>query len=219
MPRPSPAAPESMTKQLYPVTRDLHLYAGLFLSPFLVVFALSVFFLVHSWVPGSGAAVLSRNVDDVTIPADFEQLKGREQLAAARAVLDEVGVGGEIWNLRYIPRDRRMSITVNFPGRETIVDLSVATRTAVITRREPGLWDAMIYLHKLPGPHLVAIRGNSPFMQAWRWLADATVYLLIFITGSGLYLWAMLRAERRVGLMLLAAGALSFGGLVYAVVG
>ncbi|MSU73035.1 MAG: hypothetical protein EXS43_11965 [Opitutus sp.] len=208
-----------MSKQFYPLTRDLHLYVGLFLSPFILVFAISVFFLVHSWVPGSGAASQTRNATELTLPADFEQLKGPEQLAATRTLLDQIGVAGEIWNLRYTPRDRRMAITVNVPGRETVVDLNVAARTATITRRDPGMWDAMIYLHKLPGPHLVAIRGNSAFMQVWRWLADATVYLVIFLTLSGVYLWAVLRAERRLGLVLLAAGALSFGGLVYAVVG
>ena len=80
------------------------------------------------------------------------------------------------------------------------------------------MWDATVLLHKMPGPHNVAIRGNTTFMQVWRWLADATVYLLMFLSVSGVYLWAVLRSERRVGLALLAAGALSFAGLVYAVI-
>ena len=55
-------------------------------------------------------------------------------------------------------------------------------------------------------------------MRAWRVLADATVYLFLFITLSGIYLWVALRAERRVGLVLILAGAGTFGGLVYAIV-
>ena len=54
-------------------------------------------------------------------------------------------------------------------------------------------------------------------MRMWRLGADATVYLLLFITVSGIYLWAALKAERRVGLLLLLAGAGTFWGLVYAV--
>ena len=46
--------------------------------------------------------------------------------------------------------------------------------------------------------------------------ADATVYLLLFLSLSGVYLWTMLRAERRVGVILLSAGAVSFFGIVYA---
>jgi hypothetical protein len=53
-------------------------------------------------------------------------------------------------------------------------------------------------------------------MQAWRWLADTTACLILFISVSGIYLWYVLRAERRVGFVLLFAGALSFFGLAYA---
>ena len=107
---------------------------------------------------------------------------------------------------------------MNVPGSETVVNIQTDTKAATIARRSTGLADALIYLHKLPGPHLVAIRGNSFFMQVWRGLADATVYLILFLTASGGYLWAVLRAERRVGLAMLAAGALSLGGIVYALV-
>ena len=40
-------------KQFYAVSRDLHLYFGLFISPLVLVFAIGVFFLVHGWIPGT----------------------------------------------------------------------------------------------------------------------------------------------------------------------
>jgi hypothetical protein len=57
---------------------------------------------------------------------------------------------------------------------------------------------------------------NWFYMQLWRGLADTTAYLILFISVSGIYLWYVLRAERRVGFVLLFAGALSFFGLAYA---
>jgi hypothetical protein len=54
-------------------------------------------------------------------------------------------------------------------------------------------------------------------MGAWRVLADATTYLFLFITLSGIYLWLALRAERRVGLILILAGAGTVCGLVYVI--
>ena len=39
----------------------------------------------------------------------------------------------------------------------------------------------------------------------------------LFITVSGIYLWVALKAERRVGLVLVLAGAITFWGLVYAI--
>ena len=53
-------------------------------------------------------------------------------------------------------------------------------------------------------------------IRIWRWFADATVYSLFFISVSGIYLWTVLRAERRVGIVLIASGAFSFFGIVYA---
>ena len=34
-------------RRFYLTTRDLHLYVGLFVSPFVLVFSVSVFYLVH----------------------------------------------------------------------------------------------------------------------------------------------------------------------------
>jgi hypothetical protein len=210
-----------MQKRFYLVTRDLHLYAGLFISPFVVLFALSVFVLVH---PSSSARPAStvlpaQSVQNLEIPPGVENLSGRARVDAVRSLLDQARVHGEIGFIRYIPKERRLSIPVNVPGRETTFDLDLHTKTATITGRETGVWDALIVLHKLPGPHLVDIRMNWLPMLVWRWLADATVYLVLFISASGIYLWTVLRSERRVGIAMLIAGAVFFFGMVYALAG
>lgn len=46
-----------MGRRLYVVTRDLHLYAGLFLSPFVVLFAVTVFYVAHSRAGSESAPV------------------------------------------------------------------------------------------------------------------------------------------------------------------
>src|SRR5258708_6738864 len=46
-------------KRLYAFTRDLHLYLGLFICPTVLVFAVSVFFLVHAWIPGASKQSVS----------------------------------------------------------------------------------------------------------------------------------------------------------------
>ena len=97
-----------------------------------------------------------------------------------------------------------------------MVDLNTDTRSAAITGRATGMWNALVYLHKMPGQHNANIRGNWIFLRIWKWLADATVYLVLFLSVSGIYLWAVLRAERRIGWTLMGAGACSFFGLVYA---
>jgi len=54
-------------------------------------------------------------------------------------------------------------------------------------------------------------------MRLWAWLADTTIYLLLFATASGIYLWLLLRAERKAGLVFMGVGALSFAVSVLAV--
>jgi hypothetical protein len=80
------------------------------------------------------------------------------------------------------------------------VSISLASREATIVTRETGLADALVILHKSPGQHGPHIRMNWFYMRAWRWMADATVYLILFISVSGIYLWYVLRAERSGGI-------------------
>jgi hypothetical protein len=208
-----------MQRRIYLITRDLHLYSGLFLSPFVLLFAFSVFALVHpsSSGPASGA-IETAHMENLSVPTNLEALSGRARVDAVRDLLDQAGVHGEIGFIRHFPKQRRLSIPVSVPGRETTLDLDIVTRMATISRRDTGISDALILLHKSPGPHLADIRMNWLPMRVWRWLADVTVYLLLFITASGIYLWTVLRSERRTGIALLIAGAVSFFGLVYALV-
>ena len=100
---------------------------------------------------------------------------------------------------------------------DAIVDLDYEQRSATVTSKRQSLGDAVIYLHKMPGPHNADVRGNSRLVRGWRIVADATAYLLMFLTVSGIYLWVALKAERRIGFALIAAGTVSFFGLVYVI--
>ena len=201
-------------KTLYRWTRDLHLYLGLFVSPFLVAFAVSVFFLNHAKVDTSAVSSIA-TVRDIAVPAGMERTQGREAVDLARKIVDQVGVTGEIGFVRYLGKERRLVIPVSRPGVETVVDVDVSKRTAVVSRRITSVMESIAYLHKSPGPHNAVLRGNWFWTRVWRWLTDGTVYLLLFSSVSGLYLWFTIRAERRVGLVLLGAGAMTFVAFLY----
>ena len=201
-------------KVLYRWTRDLHLYLGLFVSPFVVAFAVSVFFLNHAKVDTNAVTSIAK-VSDVAIPAGIESTRGREAVDRAREIVDQVGVTGEIGFVRYLSKEQRLVIPVSTPGAETVVDVDISTRTAVVSRRTTGVLESIAYLHKSPGPHNAVLRGNWFWTRVWKWLADGTVYLLLFSSVSGLYLWFTIRAERRIGWVLLGAGALTFVALIH----
>lgn len=200
--------------RVYGLTRDLHLYVGLFLSPFVLVFALSVVFLNHTWLPwGMDAGKGETRQVAVTLPDEPDNLE------LARRIQRQIGVPGEIDFINRNLKRQRLSFPITSPGRTTTVRVDLASGVAELEQRETGVWDAMVYLHKMPGPHNVSVRGNWVMTRIWGWLADATVYLLLFVTASGVYLWMVLKAERRAGLIFLGAGVLSFVGIVATIVG
>lgn len=199
-------------QSLNSLTRTLHLYTGLFVSPFVVIFALSVFVMAHAAMPWGGKDAPEQVRQIAFTPPNIE-----DNLLFAKEVQRRLGLRGEV---DYVGRRKEsgvITIPIRQPGRTTTLSLDTVANTATIATRESGFWDAVVYLHMKPGPHNIAMQGNSQPMRLWAWLADATIYLLLFATASGIYLWLLLRAERKAGLAFMGLGALSFAAAVMAV--
>jgi hypothetical protein len=202
---------------IYRWIRDLHLYLGLFVSPFVLLFASSVLFLNHTKV-ATDAWTSLEIVRDLKVPEGIETLRGPGAIAPAKAILAQIDVSGEVGFTRYVQATHHLVFPVSRPGLEAMVDVDLAGGSATVSRRYTSFWEALAYLHKMPGPHNVAIRGNWIGTRIWHWYADATIYLLLFISITGIYLWWAIKAERRLGAVVLTAGVLTFCGLVYAIV-
>jgi hypothetical protein len=202
-------------RTLYSWTRDLHLYLGLAIGPLVLVFAASVLILNHPPAETASSPAASASAA-VRIPEGIEKMEGMARAAAAQEILAQLGVHAEIGWVSYSAKRGVLTLPVTRPGRQGTVRVSLPERRATV---EWGPWrfaDAVNWFHKLPGPHLTNIRGNWLLTRVWRVLADWLVYLLLFVTASGIYLWAAVRAARRTGLVLLGLGAVSFWGVIYA---
>jgi hypothetical protein len=207
-----------MKGRFYRLTRELHLYLGLFISPFALVFSISVFFFVHSWTSKlTPETARTRRVPSLDLPTDLAKLSGRPLIDALKPILERMNVPGEIGFVQNRVQEETLIIPVSIPGRATSVSLDLARHEATIVTHETGLADALMTLHKSPAGHAPEIRMNWFVMKAWRCFADATAYLTLFISVSGIYLWYVLRAERRIGFILLLAGTLTFFSIAYAV--
>jgi hypothetical protein len=202
---------------LYRWTRDLHLYFGLFISPFVLLFAASVLFLNHAKVATDQWMAVA-TFENLQVPDDLETTRGPEAVRRAKAVMSQIDVSGEVGFTRYTKTTHRFAFPVSRPGLEMLVDVDLAARSATLSRRPTSAVESFAYLHKMPGPHNVAIRGNWIGTRIWRWFADATVYLMLFISISGIYLWWAIKAERKLGLTLLTTGAVTLFSLLYAIV-
>ena len=96
------------------------------------------------------------------------------------------------------------------PRQRIIINVDLESQKAEIERRHTGIWSTLFYLHRTPGPHNIKFRANWFYAKVWALLAYATVYLFVFISASGIYIWHVIKAERKIGLILLGAGILSF---------
>lgn len=204
-----------MARRLYRSTRDLHLYLGLFVSPFILLYAVTVVLLNHAYLPWGGPDAEAAEVRTVRLEVPPEG----NSLEMAKAVRSQLGIGAEVGYVNLDQEERRLSFPLEKPGERTMVRMDLASGETELERRETGVWDAMVYLHTMPGPHNVAIRGNWVLTRVWGWIADLTVYLTLFGTATGVYLWATIRAERKAGLIFLGSGALSFFVLLFALLG
>lgn len=199
------------------VAGTAHVYGGLFLTPLVVMFAISVLVINHVPVetPVAEWDVEALKVD---IPAGVESLAGHDRIDQLRPVLDALGVRGEVGFVRYLDKEERLVIPVTTPSREWIVDVNLRERSATVKVRKMPPSRGAVYLHKMPGPHLTNIRGNWVVTRIWKILTDVTVYLIFLATVTGILLWWLLRPLRWAGLAWLVAGMATFAGVLYALV-
>src|SRR5712672_2611390 len=116
-----------MRRRFYLLILDLHLYFGLFSSPFVLVFAVSVFFLVHSWLPRIASETFTtRDVTALPLPGELQKLSGRPLIEALKPTLEKAGVHGEVGFIRHLVKEEKLIIPVTIPGRETTVSISIA---------------------------------------------------------------------------------------------
>src|SRR5713101_7915896 len=114
-----------MRGRFYRLIRDLHLYLGLFVSPFVLVFAVSVFFLAHSWLPRIAAETsTTRVVSGLPLPGDLQMLSGRPLIDALKPTLEKADVSGEVGFVRHMVKEEKLIIPVTIPGRETTVSVN-----------------------------------------------------------------------------------------------
>src|SRR6266487_6732547 len=100
-----------MRGRVYRLIRDLHLYLGLFSSPFVLVFAISVFFLVHTWLPKIVPETsTTRVVSALPIPGDLQTLSGRPLIDALKPALEKAAVRGEIGFVRHLVKEEQLTI-------------------------------------------------------------------------------------------------------------
>ena len=198
---------------------QFHLYGGLFICSFLLVFAISTIRMNHGWhqPPDETTTTVA-----LPIPADVladimtDDMAPEERAVARQLLVDHIvttlNLHGEIAGAGAV-RNGRTMLNVARPGLVKRVEVNVRSQEATITESRQGLFGTIRYLHLNPGPHR---QPQWIGTKAWGWIVDATVYVTLLLTLSGIYLWAFVREERKAGIVVLGAGAVSFVAILYA---
>ncbi|MCC7146062.1 MAG: PepSY-associated TM helix domain-containing protein [Phycisphaeraceae bacterium] len=179
--------------KLYDIMRKVHLYAGLVLLSFVVMYFVTGYVMIReSLFKGAEpvetttthAVALNLQLDDATLSA---QLQEQFSIPGKRAESRRRGDGTTLFS--YFR-----------PGRATEVTLS-PDRTLVTLKQTDRDWHGiMVGLHRLHG------YGGGWFYNVWALIYDLASAAMVVFALSGIYMWWKLSKRKWGGALVLLIG-------------
>lgn len=182
--------------------RKLHIHIGLFLLLFIWLFSLSGLLLNHHWEFATfwEQREQKESVTELTLPARLDSA------GVIHAVVDELGISGEITNVKYSADALDFRVTSPGKGKELHVDLAKGT----VTQKQYSLniWGKIRTLHTFNGVDKRNIeKGANWFVTAiWKFAMDGIAILLILLCVSSWVMWYNIRKDYRWGAIVLTIG-------------
>jgi hypothetical protein len=179
--------------------RRAHLYMGLFLLPWVVMFGVSSIPLNHY---GTQEPVRWTTVAEHPFEAEVPEA-GANLRPLGRAMMDAAGVDGGYFVNRANPRQ----VNVNHPDFLTPVRIVYqADRKAIsVEHREFSMQQFMTGLHFRGGYDL-----DGFWDSMWALFVDIVSVALLLWIATGIYMWWKLPATRWWGWLALGSGAICF---------
>ena len=191
--------------------RRLHLYLGLTLSPWILLYAVSSIPFSHGRFfedldKAKGQPNWIRRAEipfDVPVPQDEAQLR-----AFGAGIMKTAGLEGSFGAYRQGPS--QVNVYSHSVWKSTQVKYLVDEKKLIVEDKR-FRWD-----HMLTGFHAKGgFEQDSVLHNSWGIVVDMVSLGLILWVASGLYMWIPMRNLRRSGLFALASGAASFALLVW----
>jgi hypothetical protein len=192
------------------VNRRTHLYLGLFLMPWLVLYGVSSFLVIHqSWFPSGRPAPETLFAKAYRSPVDLRGANNSPELrAAARQILKDCGMDGAFWTDK--PKPDTLHID-RFSFRDSINLTYSAKDQRLTAERQPVRWTHV--------PLRMHFRGGyeqpSPGDKLWGLAVDLACIGILVWVASGLVMWWRLPRLRGWGALAVGGGVLSFVGLAW----
>ncbi len=197
------AAPEPA--KLSRLVRRIHMFTGLFLAPWMLMYALSTLVMTHldyvrSFYKTRNPAMVAEN--EMNYSRSFPTNTTREVIAVQ--ILRDIGLDGT----HYVSGGR--------DGKPLVINRQRAMRPQKITfdpakgkikieHEEFRMQNFLERMHRRRGYNEYAIQNS------WGFSVDFAVVTMVFWSLSGLWLWWEIKATQRWGTICLAGGWVLFG--------
>ena len=186
-------------------SRKIHMYIGLFLLFFIMLFGFSGLLLNHHWESAKFWENRKVTKYDQTIQISGE----REQTALLHEIVNKLHLNGSIINPRFSNDSILLSFIVAKPGTRYDVQANLNEGKIMITEAKFNSWGTMRNLHAIrnPTPKEQGKRYPSGLASIWSISIDVLSVGLIVICLGGWYLWLQVGRKRfYLGLISLSGG-------------
>ena len=182
--------------------RRAHLYAGLFLLPWMIMFGVSTIPINHQSPEPVDWTLVSEHTLDAPVPGAEENLR-----PLGRQMMNTAGIEGGYWVYRVNPGhvqaghpDFLSPLRLNYFAQENRL---------VVERRPFALRPFLSGMHTRGGYDMGGL-GDS----FWALFVDLVCVGLILWIASGIYMWWGLPSTRRWGWIAIGAGAVCFAVII-----
>lgn len=177
---------------MYNVLRKIHLYTGLILVVFLMMYFASGYVMAHRpWFVGPSPAPTTR-----TVALDTGAARSPGQLAAQ--MKKELALPGRIQFPQKQPADETLFWAIR-PGSMIRVDVVSKNHTVRLTTQRVGWIQTLIMLHKVAG------YDNQPLFDLCALFSDLAGLSMILFAVTGVYLWWKRVRNHALGIVCLVA--------------
>jgi hypothetical protein len=194
---------KSSVENIFRWNRRLHIYTGLFLLFFILLFSFSGLLLNHgNWKFASfwDERKETKTESHVDIPAITDSL------SLIQHILKQLKISGEISNVSLSPES--IYFRVSKPG--LIQEINVDLKSCISSSKEIAFnwWGKIRTLHTFNGSDKAhpEIKPNWLITNIWRLVMDLVATGLIFLSISSWVMWYELRKSYPAGLPVLALG-------------
>ena len=174
---------------MYKLIQNLHIALSLITTPFLLIFAISSFFIAHNFL------------DFSSYEKKIEQIKLNNALTdpSELAILfsKDHGIRGKLVD-QSVDESGRIKLSIYRPGKLSKIAIDTNTSIATVVHETRDLFGFTIPLHESSGP-----KSDNFGEKCWDLAVLVFSVLLIFVLITGLLLWLYRSKDRTNALIFL----------------